>query len=145
MGRAIESRGVGAGAWALLCSTTTRGNTTGRTLPVCGWQNPQRDHPAGQDERRVHLLAAYLPQEGVVLAQMQVETVGNEVSEAPPLLASLDLRGTVVSGDANFAASALSQAILKAKGDSLWVIKENRSQMYQDIHTLFEPQPSRPG
>jgi predicted transposase YbfD/YdcC len=93
----------------------------------------------------VHLLAAYLPQEGVVLAQMQVETVGNEVSEAPPLLASLDLRGTVVSGDANFAASALSQAILKAKGDSLWVIKENRSQMYQDIHTLFEPQPSRPG
>lgn len=93
----------------------------------------------------VHLLAAYLPQEGVVLTQMQVKTVGNEVSEAPTLLATLDLRGTIVSGDANFAASALSQAILKAKGDYLWVIKANRSQMYQDIHTLFEPQPSRPG
>ena len=93
----------------------------------------------------VHLLAAYLPQEGVLLAQMQVKTVGNEVSEAPTLLATLDLRGTVVSGDANFAASALSQAILKAKGDFLWVIKENRSQMYQDIQTLFEPQTSRPG
>lgn len=93
----------------------------------------------------VHLLAAYLPQEGVVLAQMQVKTVGNEVSEAPTLLSTLDLRGTVVSGDANFAASALSQAILSAKGDYLWVIKENRSQMYQDIHTLFEPQQSRPG
>jgi len=53
----------------------------------------------------------------VVLAQMQVKTVGNEVSSAPVLLASLDLRGTVVSGDANFAASALSETILQAKGD----------------------------
>ena len=100
--------------------------------------------PLGKSQG-VHLLAAYLPQEGVVLAQMQVKAVGNEVSSAPALLATLDLRGTVVSGDANFAASALSQAILKAKGDYLWVIKENRSQMYQDIHTLFEPQPSHPG
>ena len=48
---------------------------------------------------------------------MQVKTVGNEVSEASTLLATLDLRGTVVSGDANFAASALSEAILRGKGD----------------------------
>lgn len=100
--------------------------------------------PLGESQG-VHLLAAYLPQEGVVLAQMQVKTVGNEVSAAPVLLATLDLRGAVLSGDANFAASALSQTILQAKGDYLWVIKENRSQMYRDIHLLFEPQQSRPG
>ncbi len=100
--------------------------------------------PLGKSQG-VHLLAAYLPQEGVVLAQMQVKTVGNEVSSAPVLLASLDLRGTVVSGDANFAASALSETILQAKGDYLWVIKENRGEMYRDIHLLFEPQQSRPG
>jgi predicted transposase YbfD/YdcC len=35
--------------------------------------------------------------------------------------------------------------ILEAKGDYLWVSKENQSQMYQDIQTLFEPQQSRPG
>lgn len=93
----------------------------------------------------VHLLAAYLPREGVVLAQMQVSTAGSEVSAAPALLATLDLRGTVVSGDANFAARPLSLKILQAKGDYLWVIKENQSQMYEDIQALFAPQRSRPG
>ena len=93
----------------------------------------------------VHLLAAYLPQEGVVLAQVQVSTSGSEVSSAPLLLASLDLRGTVVSGDAIFASRKLSLKILQAKGDYLWMIKENQVQMYQEIAALFEPQPSRPG
>ena len=93
----------------------------------------------------VHLLAAYLPQEGVVLAQMQVSTSGSEVSAAPMLLSTLDLRGTVVSGDAIFASRPLSLQILQAKGDYLWTIKENQIQMYQDISTLFEPQPSHPG
>lgn len=93
----------------------------------------------------VHLVAAYLPKEGVVLAQVQVRTSGNEVSAAPLLLAALDLRATVVSGDAIFASRQLSLKILRAKGDYLWVIKENQSQMYQDIQTLFEPQQSRSG
>lgn len=67
------------------------------------------------------------------------------MSAAPLLLATVDLRGTVVSGDAIFASRKLSLKILQAKGDYLWMIKENQIQMYQDIQTLFEPQPSRPG
>jgi hypothetical protein len=66
------------------------------------------------------------------------------VSAAPLLLATVDLRGTVVSGGAIFASRKLSLKILQAKGDYLWMIKENQIQMYQDLQTLFEPQPSRP-
>jgi hypothetical protein len=76
---------------------------------------------------------------------VQVSTSGSEVSAAPLLLAPLDLRGTVVSGDAIFASRKLSLKILQAKGDYLWIIKEKQMQRYQDIQTLFEPQPSRPG
>ncbi|GHO68791.1 hypothetical protein KSC_076830 [Ktedonobacter sp. SOSP1-52] len=93
----------------------------------------------------VHLLAAYLPKEGVVLAQVQVSTSGSEVSAAPELLATIDLRGTLVSGDAIFASRPLSHMILQAKGDYLWMIKENQKQMYQDLQTLFEPPSVRPG
>ncbi len=49
--------------------------------------------------RGVHLLAVYLPTQGVVLAQMQVDEKSNEITHAPKLLASLDLRGVVVSGE----------------------------------------------
>jgi hypothetical protein len=51
----------------------------------------------------------------------------------------------VVSGDAIFASRKLSLKILQAKGDYLWMIKENQVQMDQDIQTLFEPHPSRTG
>lgn len=95
--------------------------------------------------KRVHLIAAYLPQEGVVLAQVPVSTAGSEVSAAPVLLATLDWRGIVVSGEAKFASRALSLKIVQAKADYLWIIKENQKQMDQAIQTLFEPQSSRPG
>ena len=65
----------------------------------------------------VHLLAAYVPKEGVVLGQMQVPATTSEVKIAPKLLACLDLRASVVSGDAAFASRPLSQQILKGKGD----------------------------
>ena len=68
--------------------------------------------------------------------RVQVKTVGNEVSAAPVLLATIDLRGTVVSGDTTFAARKLSSMILQAKGDYLWVIKENQSRMYQDLSLI---------
>jgi hypothetical protein len=57
--------------------------------------------PLGETEG-VHLLAVYLPQQGVVLAQMNVEHKGSEITFAPTLLHQMDLRGVVVSGDAMF-------------------------------------------
>jgi predicted transposase YbfD/YdcC len=100
--------------------------------------------PLGQPHG-VHLVAAYLPQEGVVVGQVQAENWGNEPGAVPKLLATIELRGTVVTGDAIFASRALSRLILRAKGDYLWIIKENQIQMYQDIQTLFAPQSSGPG
>lgn len=87
----------------------------------------------------VHLVAAYLPQGGVVLGQVQVSNWGSEPSAAPRLLRTIDVRGTVVTGDAIFASRGLAIKILQAKGDSLWIIKENQRQMDQEIQTLFEP------
>jgi predicted transposase YbfD/YdcC len=100
--------------------------------------------PLGESQG-VHLLAAYLPGEGVVLAQVQVNGAGGEVPGTAELLTTLDLRGTVISGDANFASRKLSLSILQAQGDYLWMIKENQKQMYQDLQTLFEPASIRPG
>ena len=93
----------------------------------------------------VHLLAVYLPQEGVVLAQVQVTGAGNEPTQALNLLVTLDLRGLVVSGDAIFARRDLSLKITQAHGDYLWIVKDNRHELYQDIQTLFELPTRRPG
>jgi hypothetical protein len=77
--------------------------------------------PLGQ-AHGVHLLAAYLPREGVVLGQVQVSNWGSEPNSAPKLLATIDLRGTVVTGDAIFASRKLRLKILRASGEYLWMV-----------------------
>lgn len=95
--------------------------------------------PAGST-RGVHLLAAYLPEEGMVLAEVEVDKKENEIAAAPRLLRSLDLRGKVVTGDAMFAQTGLSAQIVKAGGEYIWPIKENQPDTLQDIQVLFEPE-----
>ena len=70
---------------------------------------------AGQT-RGVHLMAAYLPGEGVVLAQVEVEGKENEIKAAPRLLEAIDLRGKVVSGDAMLAQRQLSAQVVEGEG-----------------------------
>lgn len=72
--------------------------------------------PAGQTQGR-HLLAAYLPDQGIVLMQVQVEAKENEIVAAPRLLKSIDLRGKIITGDAMFAQRELSRQVVKAGGD----------------------------
>src|SRR5258707_12782303 len=62
---------------------------------------------------------------------MQVDEKSNEITHAPKLLASLDLRGVVVSGDAMFDQRDLSIQIVQAEGDYLWTV-------YLDF-TLVDP------
>lgn len=89
----------------------------------------------------VHLLAAYLPEEGVVLAQAAVEHNENEMVVAPTLLASLPLNGVVVVGDALHAQRALSIKIVEANGDFLWFVDQNQPTVLADTSQLVvEPE-----
>jgi len=92
------------------------------------------------ETRGLHLLAAYLPGLGVVLAQLAVDAKTNEITAAPQVLKLLDLQGKIVTGDAMFAQRALSLLIVQAGGDYVWTVKDNQAQLKQDIEQLFDDQ-----
>lgn len=94
---------------------------------------------AGQTQGQ-HLLAAYLPAEGWVLFQVEVDCHENEIVAAPKVLKCLDLRGKIVTGDAMFAQRDLSVQIVDAGGDYIWTVKDNQSNLKQDIEFLFQPE-----
>jgi predicted transposase YbfD/YdcC len=87
--------------------------------------------------RGEHLLAAYLPEEGIVLMQVAAGEKENEISVAPTLLKCLDLRGKVVTADAMHTQRSLSIQILKAGGDYLWFAKDNQPTLREDIEQVF--------
>lgn len=94
---------------------------------------------AGQS-RGQHLLAAYLPAEGWVLFQIEVDRHENEIAAAPTVLKCLDLREKIVTGDAMFAQRELSLQIVQMGGNYIWTVKENQSRLKQDIELLFQPE-----
>lgn len=87
--------------------------------------------------RGVHLVAAYLPEHGVVLAQVAVDRKENEIVAVPKLLRQLDVTGMVVVGDAMQAQRALSIQVVEAGGDYLWLVKENQPALLADLELLF--------
>lgn len=93
----------------------------------------------------VHLLAAYLPEEGVVLLQIEVGQKENEIVAAPKLLRQLDLKGRIVSGDAMFAQREISVTVLAQGGDYLWFVKDNQPALHEDVQRFFQKVAHAPG
>lgn len=100
--------------------------------------------PAGKT-KGVHLLAAYLPEEGWVLLQVEVSSWENEIPAAMRILKQVDLRGKIVTGDALLTQRALSTHIVEAGGDYVWTVKDNQGRLKEDIEVLFAPESCVPG
>jgi predicted transposase YbfD/YdcC len=99
-----------------------------------------------ENKMGLHLLAAYLPEEGVTLMQLEVEKLKeNEHVVAVSLLANLDLKGRVVCGDAMFTQRKLSVQILAQGGDYIWFAKGNQPTLREEIEMFFQTPQSNPG
>lgn len=92
-----------------------------------------------------HLLAVYEPISRRVLAQESVGHKENEIGVAPQVLKQVALQAKVVTGDALFTQRLLSQQIIEAEGDYLWIVKDNQATLRTMIECLFRPQAVRPG
>jgi predicted transposase YbfD/YdcC len=94
--------------------------------------------PVGETQG-THLLAAYVPETGVVLMQIEVECKTNEIIAAPKLLSYLDLTGCVVTGDAMFTQRELCIQIVEAGGHFVLPVKGNQKTLHQAIAEAFMP------
>jgi predicted transposase YbfD/YdcC len=117
--------------------------------------------PAGRTHG-VHFLAAFLPEEGWVLAQIEVGAkenaprslgVGGKIPAAARLVKTLDLRGKIITGDALLAQRALSLQIVQRGGEYIWIMdpeggsrgKDNQPETCEALARLFAPEPCVPG
>lgn len=92
--------------------------------------------PSGET-KGVHLLAVYVPEQGLVLAQVAVGAKENEIRQAPKLIAQVPLKGAIVVGDAMQTQRALSEQIVQAGGAFIWKVKGNQARTEWAIEKLF--------
>src|SRR6266700_3379410 len=144
LGHGIEPEEVEPIIGAFFAHVLTPASTRGAVQLSIDGKTLRGTIPLGETQG-VHLLAVYHPKQGVVLAQMNVEKKGREITFAPTLLKQIDLRGVVGSFDAMFDRRALSLKIIQAQGDYLWTVKDNEATLRQDIQDLFLPPRKLPG
>jgi predicted transposase YbfD/YdcC len=91
----------------------------------------------------IHTLVAFCQDTGVVLASEPVahgqDKEEAELTVAPTLLARIDWRGRVLTGDALFCQRELCQQILDAGGDYLLMVKANQPTLFATLQLLFDP------
>jgi len=92
--------------------------------------------PSGET-RGTHLLSIYVPQQGLVLAEAQVDRKENEIVVAPRILEQVQLSGVIVIGDAMHTQRETSAQIVEAGGDFLWTVKTNQPRTHWAIEKLF--------
>lgn len=92
--------------------------------------------PSGE-LRGTHLLSIYVPQQGLVLAETEVDRKENEIVVAPKILKQVNLQGAVVIGDAMHAQRDTSEQIVADGGEFIWTIKGNQSRTHWAIEKLF--------
>jgi len=98
------------------------------------------------DGRAIHLFAAMTHQEGVVVAQTEVDHKTNEITAFRPLLEPLDLTGAVVTADAMHAQRDHARFLVEEKGaDFVFTVKANQPDLAEALQTLdagsFSPCP----
>lgn len=93
----------------------------------------------------VHLVSVYAVETGAVVRQVAVADKSNEIVAASGVLDTLPLAGRVVTGDAMFTQRALSEQIVQAGGDYLWIVKDNQPGLRAAIERLFAPERCLPG
>jgi predicted transposase YbfD/YdcC len=86
----------------------------------------------------VHLLNAWLVDSGLCIGQIEAEEKENEITVAPDLIKLLDLKGTIVTGDALLTQKGLAEKIQHCGGDYLFALKANHELALTEVQGFFE-------
>lgn len=97
----------------------------------------RRSHDHGAERPAVHVLSAWLVDEGVVVGTLATEAKSNEISAIPELLRLINIKGATVTIDAMGCQTAIAETIVKAKGDYLLSVKDNQPSLRRDVVASF--------
>ena len=86
-----------------------------------------------------HLVSAYAPGSGAVLAQVAAPGKGQELAAAKEVLRPVPLDGRVVVADALLTQREVCEQIVAGGGDYLFPAKENQPTLHQDLAEAFSP------
>src|SRR3954470_20458656 len=90
------------------------------------------------DHGPLHLVSAWVSDQGLVLGQREVDGKSNEIAAIPELLDTLHLDGCIVTLDAMGCQKGIAERIRAKGADYLLALKANHGRAFQAVREHFE-------
>jgi hypothetical protein len=97
----------------------------------------RRSFDTASGGKAIHMVSAWLSEDGLVLGQIAVEEKSNEITASPELLRLLDVRGTTITIDAMGCQRAIAEQIVDGAADYVLAVKDNQPTLHRDIVGCF--------
>lgn len=91
-------------------------------------------------KKALHILNACAVDNGLALAQLEVDSKTNEITTLPEMIDSLDIAGAMVSVDALNTQKEIAAKIINAKADYTLALKGNHKNLTEEAQYLFNSQ-----
>ena len=93
------------------------------------------DHASGG--KSIHMVSAWLADQGLVLGQVKVAKKANEIVAIPELLRLLDVRGVTITIDAMGCQRAIAAQIVEQEAHYVLSVKDNHPTLHAHIQGFF--------
>ncbi len=86
----------------------------------------------------LHIVTAFLADEGICLAQKAVANKSNEIPAVRDLIEMMDIKNRVITADALNCQKETAKLIIDNKGNYVLQVKANQKRFYEDIYAMFD-------
>jgi len=97
-----------------------------------------RGAKAGGKKSPIHMVSAWANDNNLVLGQVKVSEKSNEITAIPKLLEMLSLEHTIVTIDAMGCQTDIAAKIVAKNANYILAVKENQTQLLEDIEDEFK-------
>jgi predicted transposase YbfD/YdcC len=125
-------------AWVETLRDTAANSAAAPEIVAIDGKTSRRTHDRSKDRGPLHMVSAWASSQRLVLGQQACGAKSNEITAIPLLLERLALTGALVTIDAMGTQTKIAQAILDRGGDYLLALKDNQSNLHDEVRHYLD-------
>jgi predicted transposase YbfD/YdcC len=90
-----------------------------------------------QEEADIHVVSAWVRQDGISLGQVRTDAKSNEITTIPLLLEEFDIAGSIITIDAMGCQRDIATTIMSAHANYIFCVKENQPTLLTEMTDYF--------
>jgi len=110
----------------------------GRPTVAVDGKTIRRSHDREAGLGPLHMVSAWLSEQGLSLGQVATQEKSNEITAIPELIDQVDVHGTVVTIDAMGCQKDIAKKIIAGGGDYVLAVKDNQPTLHEAIRSFFD-------